>query len=83
LGSDESLHTNTRVLAATNKDLEECTNKGNFRKDLFYRLKTHHIHIPPLRERLDDLPLLVNYFLSIAFNELDIKELDTKQQLIN
>jgi len=83
LGSDESLHTNTRVLAATNKDLEECTNKGEFRRDLFYRLKTHLIHIPPLRERLDDLAILVDFFVSIATDELDIVALNIKQKLIN
>lgn len=82
LGSDEPQHTNTRVLAATNKDLEECTRQGKFRKDLFYRLKTHHIHIPPLREKMDDLSLLVDYFLSLATNELKIDGHNLKQKLI-
>ena len=83
LGSDEPLHTNTRILAATNKDLVECTDKGEFRRDLFYRLKTHLIHIPPLRERLDDLAILVEFFISIATDELDIVALNIKQKLIN
>lgn len=82
LGSDEPQHTNTRVLAATNKDLEACTKEGAFRKDLFYRLKTYHIHIPPLREKMDDLPLLVDYFLSLATNELNIDGHNLKQKII-
>ncbi len=82
LGSDEPLHTNTRVLAATNKDLEECTKQGKFRKDLYYRLKTHHIHIPPLREKKDDLSILVDYFLSMAGEELNIETIGLKNKLL-
>ncbi|MBW2319643.1 MAG: sigma-54-dependent Fis family transcriptional regulator [Deltaproteobacteria bacterium] len=55
LGLDHPRHTNARILAATNRDLWSLQEAGKFRKDLFYRLQTHHIHIPPLRERMDDI----------------------------
>ena len=51
------------MIVATNRNLRELQVKGVFRKDLFYRLQTHHIIIPPLRKRLDDLPILVSHFL--------------------
>ena len=63
IGSDATKRTNARIIVATNCDIEELIGKGEFRKDLYYRLHTHHIHIPPLRERYDDLPLLINHFL--------------------
>ncbi|SLM30996.1 Two component, sigma-54 specific, transcriptional regulator, Fis family (fragment) [Desulfamplus magnetovallimortis] len=66
LGSDKTQKTNARILAATNADLWELQREGGFRNDLNYRLRTHHFNIPPLRERLDDIPLLVNHFLDEA-----------------
>jgi transcriptional regulator with PAS, ATPase and Fis domain len=54
---------NVRLVCATNKDLEQEVQNKNFRADLFYRLSTFIIHVPPLRERKEDIPLLVNYFL--------------------
>jgi transcriptional regulator with PAS, ATPase and Fis domain len=63
LGSDQPRSSSARVIVATNCDITQLARQGKFRKDLFYRLRGHHIHIPPLRERKDDLPLLVNYFL--------------------
>jgi len=66
LGSDKIKNTNARILTATNADLWELQKEGTFRKDLNYRLRTHHIAIPPLRERSDDIPLLVNHFLDQA-----------------
>jgi two-component system, NtrC family, response regulator AtoC len=62
LGSTETIKVNVRALAATNKHLEKEVEAGRFRKDLYYRLKIISIHLPPLRERLDDVPALVNYF---------------------
>jgi len=65
VGADGSTrHVNVRVIAATNRDLRELVTRGSFREDLFYRLNVIHIMVPPLRERRQDIPLLVNQFLS-------------------
>ncbi|NDV26030.1 sigma-54 dependent transcriptional regulator [Desulfovibrio sp. JC010] len=66
IGSDLTRKTDARIIAATNIDPEELNKSGRFRSDLYYRLKAHHVHIPPLRDRKEDLPLLVDYFLSQA-----------------
>jgi len=63
LGGTRALYTNARYLFATNKDLEQLFKERRFREDLFYRINTFEIHVPPLRERLEDIPLLVDYFL--------------------
>ncbi len=74
LGSDERKLSDARIIVATNCDLSTQMQKGLFRSDLFYRLKTHHIHIPPLRERREDICLLFNHFLSLAAKELKRKK---------
>ena len=63
VGSDKAIKVNVRVLAATNKDLAKEIEKGNFREDLFHRLNVIPIHVPALNERLEDIPLLVEYFV--------------------
>ena len=73
LGSDESRITDARIVAATNQNLSELQDSGKFRKDLNYRLRTHRIYIPPLRERLDDIPLLTKHFLENAAQSLKKK----------
>jgi DNA-binding NtrC family response regulator len=66
LGSDACKRTDARIIVATNQPLQALQDPARFRRDLYYRLRIHHIHIPPLRERLDDLPLLVDHFLAEA-----------------
>ena len=64
LGGTMQMPINARIVAATNKDLEDLVRKGEFREDLFYRLNVVRIHIPPLRERRSDIPLLAAYIVS-------------------
>ncbi|MEH6408975.1 MAG: sigma-54 dependent transcriptional regulator [Hyphomonas sp.] len=66
LGSDETLYSNVRVIAASNRPLEELVVKGTFRRDLYYRLKGIELNIPPLRQRLEDVPALSTHFLERA-----------------
>ncbi len=70
LGGNEMIHTDVRLLAATNQDLEARVAAGQFRQDLFYRLSVFTIRLPPLRERGDDLPLLVQHYLHRCNREL-------------
>ncbi|HHT9144475.1 MAG: sigma-54 dependent transcriptional regulator [Candidatus Brocadiaceae bacterium] len=63
VGGNKSIFVDTRIIAATNENLEKAVESGKFRKDLFYRINVIRIHIPPLRERREDIPLLVEYFL--------------------
>ncbi|WDV44405.1 sigma 54-interacting transcriptional regulator [Clostridiaceae bacterium M8S5] len=63
IGSEKSTKIDVRVIAATNKDIKEMVDKGGFRKDLFYRLNSITIELPPLRERKDDIPILVDNFV--------------------
>lgn len=63
VGMDRSIKVDVRVIVSTNKDLEEEVKRGNFREDLFYRIHVIPIHLPPLRERKEDIPPLANFFL--------------------
>lgn len=63
IGSNKSIPVDIRVIAATNKNLEELIEENKFREDLYYRLNVIPIHIPPLRERKDDIPILTNFFI--------------------
>ncbi len=74
LGSDKPRQMRSRVVVATHQDLSAKQAGRQFRKDLYYRLRTHHVHLPPLRERRDDLPLLLDHFLEQAARELDKKK---------
>jgi len=66
IGSDKTSSVDCRLLAATNRDLEEMVAEGRFRQDLFYRINVLHINVPPLRERAEDIPLLLDHFLLTA-----------------
>jgi transcriptional regulator with GAF, ATPase, and Fis domain len=70
VGGNKSIRANVRVIVATNRDLEAAIADGTFREDLFYRLNVFPIEIPPLRERREDIPLLVQYFIDCYAREL-------------
>ncbi|MBW2064987.1 MAG: sigma-54-dependent Fis family transcriptional regulator [Deltaproteobacteria bacterium] len=70
LGGNQTIHTDVRIISATNRDLEERVREGLFRDDLYYRLNVVSIEIPPLRERKEDIPLLMDHFLKKFANEL-------------
>lgn len=80
LGNDESLKVDVRIISATNKDLEELVTQGRFREDLFFRINVITLDIPPLRERKEDIPLLVEHFIKeySAINSVEKKELTQK-----
>jgi len=71
LGADNPKRTDARIIVATNRDLHALQRTGVFREDLFFRLRSHLIRVPALRERLDDLPLLVDHFLEKAAQSMD------------
>jgi len=79
LGSSTTIKVDVRVITATNRNLEEMISKGQFREDLFYRLNVFPVYVPPLRERKDDIPNLLNHFI-YKFNKknnLNIKRIST------
>lgn len=73
IGGDHSIPVDVRVVSATNKDLPALISQGLFRSDLFYRLNVIHLHIPPLRERKEDIPLLADYFVKQLNEKLGLK----------
>jgi len=76
LGGPRTIKVNVRIIASTNRKLEEEIRKGRFREDLFYRLNVFPITIPPLRQRKEDIPLLVDYFVA-KFNKKTGKKIET------
>jgi len=75
LGSEKEIRTDTWVIAATNHDLDQDLKNGNFREDLYYRLHIIKIHISPLRERIEDMPLLIDYYIKIYNSQFESKHL--------
>jgi two-component system nitrogen regulation response regulator NtrX len=73
LGSARTIKVDVRVIAATNKNLEEEIEKGHFREDLYFRLAVIPIHVPPLRERPDDIPLLVRHYVEFFSRENNVR----------
>jgi DNA-binding NtrC family response regulator len=74
LGSDRPKRIKARVIVATHRDLSAREQAGGFRRDLYFRLRTHHVHIPALRERKGDIPLLLDHFLAQAAHSLGKKK---------
>ncbi|HQU29974.1 MAG: sigma-54-dependent Fis family transcriptional regulator [Planctomycetia bacterium] len=70
VGGNKAIYVDARIIAATNENLEKAVELGKFRKDLFYRINVIRIHLPPLRERREDIPLLVDFFLEKILEKL-------------
>lgn len=82
IGSDVARQTDARIVVATNRDLSKLVEEGSFRRDLYYRLIAHHVEIPPLRERLEDIPLLLEHFLEGAAKSMDKKKPAVPRELV-
>ncbi|MBS3742206.1 MAG: sigma-54-dependent Fis family transcriptional regulator [Candidatus Cloacimonetes bacterium] len=83
VGGDRDIQVDVRVIAATNKDIKEEVEKGNFRKDLYYRLNVFQIDIPPLRKRVEDIRLLANYFIEIFSKKYQKHDLKISDKVMN
>ena len=89
VGGNRTIRTDVRVIAATNRNLEREVADGRFRMDLYYRLNVFPVHVPSLRERSDDIPILVDYFaarlasrMGKRIREIDKQTLDTMQRYL-
>ena len=80
VGGTESIEVDVRIISATNQDLEKKIKEGTFREDLYYRLNVVTIKIPPLRERKDDIPPLIEFFIDLYCNENDREKLEISKE---
>ncbi|MGH4124025.1 MAG: sigma-54 interaction domain-containing protein [Clostridium sp.] len=83
IGSSKQINSDVRIMAATNKDLKYEMQRGNFRKDLYYRLDVLPLHLPPLRERRDDITELVNYYMRKTSKRLNKHSVDISEEYMN
>ena len=83
LGGVQTLYTDVRIFAATNQDLEKLMSINKFRKDLYYRINVVKINVPPLREKREDIPILVKYFIKKYSKEMNIKEKSISEEVLN
>ncbi len=82
LGSDVLRQSDARTIVATNRDISELMKQGKFRKDLYYRLRIHQIHVPPLRERAEDIPILLDHFLDETARAVNKKKPSYPRELV-
>ncbi len=83
VGGSSELAVDVRIITATNKDLKEEVDQGKFREDLYYRLNVLNIHVPPLRERMDDIPLLTHHFVEKFAQQLNKPSLSISEESIS
>lgn len=83
VGGNQSIDTDVRIIAATNQNIKKKISRGEFRMDFYYRLNVVPIHIPPLRERIEDIPLLVNHFITVFNKKLDKQISQVTPQAMN
>ncbi len=83
VGGDMDVEVDVRVITSTNKDIEKEVKEGNFRQDLYYRLNVIHLHIPPLRERRDDIPLITNAFVREFRDKYDKPNLEISDTVMS
>ena len=83
LGGDLPKRLQARIIVATHQNLAAKERAGSFRRDIFYRLSTHHVHLPPLRERYGDIPLLLDYFLAESAKTLGKKKPTPPKELVH
>ncbi len=82
VGGTKTIKVDVRIIAASNQDLKESIKKGIFREDLYYRLNVVHIHLPPLKERTDDIPLLVAHFLRKYTKEMEKRDIKVSEEAL-
>jgi DNA-binding NtrC family response regulator len=83
VGANETLHSDVRIIAATHKNLAEEVSAGRFREDLYYRLNVVELRIPPLRERIEDIPLLAEYFLQRVTRKNGMARIRISSEAVN